>query len=467
MKRAVSSLVRTLFDDLAHGGSAEDLFRLTLELRLGHAHGEHRGHAGEDVVLLELVVADLEATGVLVDLRTQHLHEALLEALLVGAALGRRDDVDERARDGVVAGPPAQRDVDLALALDLGGHHRAGRLQHRHGLGEGARALQPPGVGHGGVGGEEVDELRDAAVVAVARLERLVGLPEPADGRSSRTTISSPGTRNAVCRARCASSSRLKAASFVKICRSAQYRMRVPVTPFAARPVDPQLGVRLERRERRVDGDAVGEHAGLAAMERHRPGLAAAVDLDVESLRQGVDDGCADAVQSARGGVRAAAELAAGVQLREDDLDAGEAGAGLDVDRDAARPVAHLDAAVGVQHDVDARAVAAEGLVDGVVDDLPQAVHEAAGVGRADVHSRAFADRLEPFEHLEVVGGILGGHNPQAYPRGDDGVGLTRSRRTRRYAHSEMSSVRGILETNAWLYFLPAPEFYRYEEAPR
>ena len=55
--------------DLAHGGGAEHFFRLTLELRLGHAHREHGGHAGEDVVLLELVVADLEATGVLVDLR--------------------------------------------------------------------------------------------------------------------------------------------------------------------------------------------------------------------------------------------------------------------------------------------------------------------------------------------------------------------------------------------------------------
>ena len=36
-----------------------------------------------------------------------------------------------------------------------------------------------------------------------------------------------------------------------------------------------------------------------------------------------------------------------------------------------------------------------------------------------------------------------------------------------RYAHSEMSPVRGILETMPWLYFLPAPEFYIYEEAPR
>jgi len=29
-----------------------------------------------------------------------------------------------------------------------------------------------------------------------------------------------------------------------------------------------------------------------------------------------------------------------------------------------------------------------------------------------------------------------------------------------------MSSVRGILETSAWLYFMTGTEFYEYEEAP-
>jgi len=30
-----------------------------------------------------------------------------------------------------------------------------------------------------------------------------------------------------------------------------------------------------------------------------------------------------------------------------------------------------------------------------------------------------------------------------------------------------MSSIRGILETSTWLYFMTAEEFYEYEEAPR
>ena len=54
-------------------------------------------------------------------------------------------------------------------------------------------------------------------------------------------------------------------------------------------------------------------------------------------------------MQTAGGVVGAAAELAAGVQLGEHHLDAGQPGPRLDVDRDAAAVVVHRDAAVGVQ----------------------------------------------------------------------------------------------------------------------
>ena len=193
--------------------------------------------------------------------------------------------------------------------------------------------------------------------------------------------------------------------------------MRVPVTPLATLPTT-RSSLRCSNGVNGASGDGspgVGEDAGLAAVERHRPGLAVAVDLDVETLGERVDDGGADAVQSAGRRVRPRAELAAGVQLREHDLDAGEPGLRLDVDRDAAGAVAHLDAAVGVQDDADLGAVAAERLVDGVVDDLPEAVHEPAGVGRADVHAGALAHRLEALEHGEMAGGIVGAHVDKAY----------------------------------------------------
>ena len=128
------------------------------------------------------------------------------------------------------------------------------------------------------------------------------------------------------------------------------------------------------------------------------------LDVDVEPGGQRVDDRRADAVQPAGGDVRAAAELAAGVQLGEDHLDAGQAGLGLLVDRDAAAVVVHLDGAVGVQGDLDAVRGAGQRLVHAVVDDLPHAVHEPAGVGGADVHARSLPDRLEALQDQEVVG---------------------------------------------------------------
>ncbi len=181
--------------------------------------------------------------------------------------------------------------------------------------------------------------------------------------------------------------------------------------PALGRPAHPQLTaveVRRERGVRRGVAPAVGEHPGLAPPEAHRVGLAAAVDLDVEPGGQRVDHARPDPVQPAGGRVRPAAELAAGVQLGEDDLDAGQAGLGLDVHRDAAPVVADLDRAVGVQRHLDPGAVLTQGLVDSIVDDLPEAVHQPPGIGGADVHTGTFADSLEPFEHGEVARGVVG-----------------------------------------------------------
>src|SRR5262249_51223074 len=53
---------------------------------------------------------------------------------------------------------------------------------------------------------------------------------------------------------------------------------------------------------------------------------------------------------------------------------------------------------------------AVDDLVDAVVDDLPEQVVVAARVGAADVHRRSLADRLQPLEDLDVLGGVSGGH---------------------------------------------------------
>ncbi len=117
-------------------------------------------------------------------------------------------------------------------------------------------------------------------------------------------------------------------------------------------------------------------------------------------------------MQPAGRDVRAAAELAAGVQLREDDFHAGQPGLGLGIDRNATPVVVDLDRAVGVQRDDDLRAVVRECLVDSVVDDLPEAVHEAPRVRGPDVHARALANGLETLQHGQVTSGVVTGVGP-------------------------------------------------------
>ena len=148
-----------------------------------------------------------------------------------------------------------------------------------------------------------------------------------------------------------------------------------------------------------------------------RPTRALALHVHVEAHRQRVHHGRPDAVQPARGGVGAAAELAARVQPGHHQFHAGQAGLRLHVDRDAAPVVAHLRGPVGVQHHVQVGAVAAQRLVHAVVDDLPEAVHQAAAIGGADVHAGPLADGFQALEHRQMAGRVpVGGGSPGPGP---------------------------------------------------
>ena len=92
--------------------------------------------------------------------------------------------------------------------------------------------------------------------------------------------------------------------------------------------------------------------------------------LDFEPLGQGVDDRRADAVQTARDLVCAAAEFAAGVEHREDDGDGRDTLLRMDTDGDSAAVIAHFDHVAGQDRHFDMRAEARHSLVDGVIDDL-------------------------------------------------------------------------------------------------
>jgi hypothetical protein len=290
--------------------------------------------------------------------------------------------------------------------------------QHGNGLGEATDALEPPGVGHGCVRREELDELGQAAVELVAGLANAdFGVIEEA--LVAQDDLEPRHEERRLARTR----------HEVVVLERRVLREDLPIGPVAHAgsgdaplrlPDDAQLAAVLERREGRIGARAaavVVEDTGLAAMEAHRVRLATTVDLDVEAFAQRVHHGGADAVQAARCGVRTAAELSARVQLGIDDLDTRQPRAGLDIDGHAATPVLHLHAAVGAQDHVDAVTVAGNGLVDRVVYDLPEAVHEARRSVRADVHAGPLAHGLETFEDLKMVGGVLGCHKVRSYLR--------------------------------------------------
>ncbi len=127
-----------------------------------------------------------------------------------------------------------------------------------------------------------------------------------------------------------------------------------------------------------------------------------APNLEVERLRQGVDDRHADAVQPARHLVAVVVELAAGVQHGHHDLGR-RSSALVHVGRDPAAVVDDGDRVVDVDRDVDGVAEPGERLVDRIVHHLVDQVVEPRHARRADVHRGPLPDRLQPLEHLDLV----------------------------------------------------------------
>ena len=147
-------------------------------------------------------------------------------------------------------------------------------------------------------------------------------------------------------------------------------------------------------------------HQRLAALVALLVGVFVAPDLQIEALRQRVDDRHADAVQAAGNLVAAVVELAAGVQHRQRDFGCRLA-ALVHVGRNAAAVVDHADRVVEVNRDVDFRAESGERFVDRVVDDLVHQVMQSSRPCRADVHRRSLSDRLKAFEDLDAFRAVF------------------------------------------------------------
>ena len=196
--------------------------------------------------------------------------------------------------------------------------------------------------------------------------------------------------------------------------RDAAVEERQLAQPLRQR-VEAELG-RLEDLLVRLEGDLgaallgragdleIGER--IAALVRLGVDLPVAPDLELERLRERVDHRHADAVQTARHLVAVVVELAAGVEHRQRDF-GGRAAAAVLIDGDAAAVVHDGDRVVDVDGDVDLIAVAGQRLVYRVVDDLVDEVVQPGGAGRADVHRRTLADRLEALEDLDLVRAVV------------------------------------------------------------
>ena len=135
---------------------------------------------------------------------------------------------------------------------------------------------------------------------------------------------------------------------------------------------------------------------------------AAALDLDFEADRQRIGHRDADAVQAAREAVGVAGfllvELAAGVQLAEDQFDRRPAFFRVDFDRDAAAVVADFDDAIGADSHRNFLGVAGQRLVGGVVDDF---LNDVGRTGRPGVHPGTFLDGFKVFQDTDGGGGVF------------------------------------------------------------
>ena len=147
---------------------------------------------------------------------------------------------------------------------------------------------------------------------------------------------------------------------------------------------------------------------GLPALELLCPGEAFTLDLDRHLRTEGIHDGDTDTVQTPGDPVSPAAELAAGIQGGEHDLDSRSAilRAGDRFHRDPAAVIDDGNRTVFVDGDHDPVGVTGHRFIDGVVDYLVHQVVQTPGAGGPDIHPRAEPDVLDALQDLDVAGVI-------------------------------------------------------------
>ena len=182
-----------------------------------------------------------------------------------------------------------------------------------------------------------------------------------------------------------------------------------------------QIEIVVGDREDRIVGHPMNRRArliGWAFVAQGKQGLPLFVflvivapiaeDIEVEMFAQCVDARDSDAVKTARNLIRIVVEFAAGMQNSHDDFGRRNAFFLMDFGWDTAPIVAHRDAVIFVDIDDDFVTKPSQRLVDSIVDDFVDELMQPRNiVDIADVHARALAHCLEPFQDLDRVGRIL------------------------------------------------------------
>ena len=352
----------------AHIGAAELGLGLALKLRIGQFDRDNSRKAFAHIVAGQVGVFFLEQV-LFACVIVNHAGECGTEALEVHAALGGVDVVGKRHDVLAIAAIPLQGYLDLT-------HLGHGRIRIRF-------ALDIDGLlkGLGDILAlvEELDEVDDAA--GIAKLLHM----------GSRLALVGQHDLEVL----------------VEECRLLQtvvQRVEIVDAGLEDLVVGPEADSGTRRLRSAHDLHLLD---GLAARKLHLVDVAIAAYLYDHALGQGVDDGDAHAVQSARDLVGRVIELTAGVQDRHDDLERRDLFDRMLVDGDAATVVDDRDGVVGVDRHLNLGAETGHGLVDGVVNDLPHQVMKTAGARRANVHARALTNGLETFENLNLAAIVI------------------------------------------------------------
>ncbi len=154
---------------------------------------------------------------------------------------------------------------------------------------------------------------------------------------------------------------------------------------------------------------ALERRIGLAALVSLFEHLAVLPDFQFEPFGQRIDDRDADAVETARNGVGALFELAAGVQHGERHFRGGLLLRGVHAGRNAAPVVDDGHAAVDMDRDLDRLAEAGHVFVDAVVDDFVDQMVQSVHAGAADVHRRPLPHRIETLEDFDLIRAVAVG----------------------------------------------------------